>query len=486
MLISDTEEILLKLLKTISRCVQALEAEGLLYERDLLLAPLAATFKPPECSLLFSLSEFEIMDLNKRTANCEQLISFVLQHRHPNISDPSSTEASQISPLSTQPSSPPLNNANHHSDEPGLYSAHQFPSSVNSLNGETNLLSNDTSGPSNTHSLLRSRKRMCKVTGRSMHEEKELAFSYFLRPDLADKDIMQVYLQYKRELGGGEHAKCPISRAEFYRIAPEAKKRKLKEQGRSTCEHCHKETSYTKAEVSPSIHPKRPMSSRKKRNANNDKTREDRMSIDGPNGDSRSASNKHSHPSKSHTHPQPTMSEELQSLLPRPLTSRAPPPFNHMRDINESVVTQSIRNSLTTSQSLNHFPTHSTAAPTAIIRTQPSLSHHHARSHSHMQTDCQDAIGTDHGTQLIRPHESSSISPRPLTSNFPIPPPPYYFPWSFTSTPSIRPSILLRPRPALGPLHLCDSGDESEISKSVLEDGRFTAQSNPVCIGEDG
>ena len=90
--------------------------------------------------------------------------------------------------------------------------------------------------------LIRQRNRICKSTGRSMHEEREIALKYFSLPQFANADIMTIYLQYQFDTTGGDLTKHPpLSRAHFYSVAPEEKKRKRKaEVHRVDCTFCHK------------------------------------------------------------------------------------------------------------------------------------------------------------------------------------------------------------------------------------------------------
>ena len=92
------------------------------------------------------------------------------------------------------------------------------------------------------HQLARQRNRMCKTTGRSMKEEREIALRYFSLPQFAEADIMSIFLQYQFDTTGGDPTKQPpISRAHFYTIAPQSHRRKrTPETQLIECEHCHK------------------------------------------------------------------------------------------------------------------------------------------------------------------------------------------------------------------------------------------------------
>jgi len=75
-----------------------------------------------------------------------------------------------------------------------------------------------------------------------MKEEKEIAASYYDRPENVNKDIIAIYAQYYQDQTGGDSTKrAPLSRANFYQLAPEGKKRRRKpEVLRVECEHCEK------------------------------------------------------------------------------------------------------------------------------------------------------------------------------------------------------------------------------------------------------
>ena len=90
--------------------------------------------------------------------------------------------------------------------------------------------------------LVRQRNRICKTTGRSMKEEREIALRYFSLPQFAEADIMSVFLQYQFDTTGGDPTKQPpLSRAHFYTVAPESRKRRKKpDLHRVECEHCHR------------------------------------------------------------------------------------------------------------------------------------------------------------------------------------------------------------------------------------------------------
>jgi len=65
---------------------------------------------------------------------------------------------------------------------------------------------------------------------------------YFALPQFANADIMAIYLQYAFDTTGGDPSKHPpLSRAHFYSVAPEEKRRKRKpELHKVDCFHCHK------------------------------------------------------------------------------------------------------------------------------------------------------------------------------------------------------------------------------------------------------
>ena len=99
--------------------------------------------------------------------------------------------------------------------------------------------------------LVRQRNRICKSTGRTMHEEREIALKYFSLPQFLNADIMTIFLQYSFDMTGGDPNKQPpLSRAHFYSVAPEEKRRKRKpEVHKVDCCHCHKQVKIRVEEV---------------------------------------------------------------------------------------------------------------------------------------------------------------------------------------------------------------------------------------------
>ena len=112
-------------------------------------------------------------------------------------------------------------------------------------------LAQSSSSPQSTSASSRPRNLICKRTGRPMRDENLFAQSFFQRPQLVHADISTVWHEYVRETtaargdGGGESdgtegRRPPLSRAHFFTLAPEERRRKRKEQSHENvaCQHC--------------------------------------------------------------------------------------------------------------------------------------------------------------------------------------------------------------------------------------------------------
>ena len=114
-------------------------------------------------------------------------------------------------------------------------------------------------GKSTTAVAARKRNRICKSTGRPMSQEKDIALTYFDRAEFADSDILTIYQCYAAEQRDGDNDHTvPLSRAQFYSIAPASWRRQPKAEIETlTCNFCHKTNKVKIEEIAEQVKRKR-------------------------------------------------------------------------------------------------------------------------------------------------------------------------------------------------------------------------------------
>ena len=203
--ITDSDAVLVGLLRRAARVFAALgggrtangeKVEQYRVERELLLALFASELPLPLVTSLFDVSSTSVKRLLEQTSSGDELEQYINQAKQQRLAQPSSSSHSSVS-------------------------------------------------------AARPRNLICKRTGRPMRDENAFAQSFFQRPQLAHADISTVWQEYVREttaaaaaVGGGDGAearKPPLSRAHFFTLAPEERKRKKKgiaDCALTSCQQC--------------------------------------------------------------------------------------------------------------------------------------------------------------------------------------------------------------------------------------------------------